>query len=141
MPTECDNGKILNPKTKRCVNIDGAIGRTILADIKSRKSASRRKSPSRKSASRKSASRKSPSRKSASRKSASRKSSSRKSSSRKSSSRRKSASHKSSSRKNIDLWHHIEMLRVVCSELSEKADLRFDKEITDFLATNLDDSL
>jgi hypothetical protein len=131
MATECGSGKILNPKTKRCVNRDGPTGRKIVAD-ESRKSASR-KSRSRKSRSRKSASRKSASRKSASRKSASRKSASRKSASRKSASR-KSKSDVCVCKTELDsMRDEIDILKYVCGELSEKADLRFDRETTDYL--------
>jgi hypothetical protein len=116
MATECGSGKILNPKTKRCVNRDGPTGRKIVAD-ESRKSASR-KSRSRKSASRKSASRKSASRKSASRKSAS----------------RKSKSDVCVCKTELDsMRDEIDILKYVCGELSEKADLRFDRETTDYL--------
>jgi hypothetical protein len=121
MATECGSGKILNPKTKRCVNRDGPTGRKIVAD-ESRKSASR-KSRSRKSRSRKSASRKSASRKSASRKSASRKSAS-----------RKSKSDVCVCKTELDsMRDEIDILKYVCGELSEKADLRFDRETTDYL--------
>jgi hypothetical protein len=121
MATECGSGKILNPKTKRCVNRDGPTGRKIVAD-ESRKSASR-KSRSRKSRSRKSRSRKSASRKSASRKSASRKSAS-----------RKSKSDVCVCKTELDsMRDEIDILKYVCGELSEKADLRFDRETTDYL--------
>jgi hypothetical protein len=103
---KCDNDKVCNPESGRCVLKSGKIGKQILAKksrSRSPKSPKRkspkakspkRKSPKRKSSKRKSSKRKSPKHKSPKRKSPKRKSSKRKSPKRKSS-KRKSPKHKS----------------------------------------------